>query len=79
MKWRWVTPGSLFATAVWFLASLVYSAYVGRFTYYEQTYGSLGAVIGFMTWLWISASVILFGAELNTEVERRTKGLGADA
>jgi membrane protein len=79
VKWRWVTPGSLLATVTWLIASLVYSAYVSHFTHYEKTYGSIGAVIGFMTWLWISISVVLFGAELNTEIERRTKGLKPDA
>ncbi len=68
--WRWVTPGSLFAAVVWLLASLLFSSYVGAFGHYDRTYGPLAAVVGFMIWLWFSAIITLFGAELNNEVER---------
>jgi len=68
--WRWVTPGSISAAVVWLLASLLFSSYVGAFGHYDRTYGPLAAVVGFMVWLWFSALIILFGAELNNEVER---------
>ena len=68
--WRWVTPGSALAAIVWLLASLLFSSYVGAFGHYDRTYGPLAAVVGFMIWLWLSVMIILFGAELNNEVER---------
>ena len=58
-KWRWVTPGGLVATLLWILVSAAFSWYVSSFGNYNKTYGSLGAVIGFMTWMWLSLSVIL--------------------
>jgi membrane protein len=71
-QWRWITPGSILAAAVWLGASLLFSWYAENFGSYNQTYGSLGAVIGFMTWLWISTIVILVGAKLNAETEHQT-------
>lgn len=71
-KWRWVTPGSLVATALWVVASVAFSAYVRNFGSYNETYGTLGGVIVLMTWLWISALVVLLGAELNAEMEHQT-------
>jgi len=68
--WRWVTPGSILAAFVWLAASLLFSSYVGAFGHYDRTYGPLAAVVGFMIWLWLSVMVILFGAELNNEIER---------
>lgn len=67
--WRWITPGSLFASAGWLITSMAFSWYVADFGHYERTYGSLGAVVGFMTWLWLSTIVVLAGAELNAETE----------
>ena len=61
-KWRWVTWGSGAATALWLIVSLAFSFYVSRFGNYDATYGSLGAMIGFMTWIWLSAAVVLHGA-----------------
>jgi membrane protein len=72
--WRWVTPGSLFAVAFLIVASAAFAFYAAHFGSYNKTYGSLGAVIGFMTWLWISFIVVMVGAELNSEVEREAKG-----
>jgi membrane protein len=69
--WRWATPGSLTATALWVLGSLAYSWFLSVFANYGATYGSLGALFGFLTWLWLSAVTVLFGAELNCEAERR--------
>ena len=71
-QWRWITPGSLFAAAIWLAASLLFSWYTENFGKYNETYGSLGAVIGFMTWLWLSIMVILIGAKLNAETEHQT-------
>jgi membrane protein len=71
-RWRWVTVGGLVAALGWLIVSLLFSWYVGAFAHYDVTYGSIGAVVGFMTWLWLTATVILLGAELNAEVEHQT-------
>jgi len=71
-RWRWITWGSAAATFIWLGASGLFSWYAASFGTFNETYGSLGAVIGFMTWLWISAIVILLGAELNAEMEHQT-------
>jgi hypothetical protein len=71
-KWRWVTWGSAVATVVWLAASVLFSWYLQNFADYNATYGSLGAVIGFMMWVWISVTIIIFGAELNSEMEHQT-------
>jgi membrane protein len=71
-QWRWVSPGGVLAAVLWVIASVLFSYYVGHFGSYDKTYGSLGAAIGFMTWIWISTIVVLLGAELNAEVERQT-------
>ncbi len=71
-RWRWVSWGSAFAAVFWFLGSLGFSWYVESFGNYNETYGSLGAVIGFMTWIWLSSAVVLLGGELNAEMEHQT-------
>jgi membrane protein len=71
-RWRWITWGSAAATVLWLCASGLFSWYAASFGKFNETYGSLGAVIGFMTWLWISAIVILLGAELDSEMEHQT-------
>jgi membrane protein len=71
-RWRWVTAGGAVAALLWLAVSLLFSWYVGTFAHYSVTYGSLGAVVGFMTWSWLSAIVVLFGAELNSEMEHQT-------
>lgn len=71
-RWAWVSWGGAAAALLWLLASLAFSAYAGRFANYDKTYGSLGAVIGFMTWTWIAVMVVLLGAELNAELEHQT-------
>ncbi len=71
-KWRWVTWGAVIATALWLIASILFSWYLANFADYNATYGSLGAVIGFMMWTWISVSIIIMGAELNSEMEHQT-------
>jgi membrane protein len=72
-RWRWLTRGSAFASAAWIAASVLFSFYAANFGSYNQTYGSLGAAIGFIVWLWLSVIVILIGAELNAEMEHQTK------
>ncbi|MGZ3275444.1 MAG: YihY/virulence factor BrkB family protein [Caulobacteraceae bacterium] len=71
-RWRWVTVGGAVAALGWLGASLLFSWYVGAFGHYDVTYGSLGAVMGFMMWLWLTATVVLLGAELNAEIEHQT-------
>ncbi|WP_347336424.1 YihY/virulence factor BrkB family protein [Nitrobacter hamburgensis] len=68
-RWRWITWGSAVATILWLAASTLFSWYAANFGKFNETYGSLGAAIGFMTWLWISAIVILLGAELDAQME----------
>lgn len=69
---RWLTPGSAVATIVWIAATLGFAFYVRNFGSYSTTYGALGAVIIFLTWLYLSAYILLLGAELNQVLERRT-------
>lgn len=71
-RWRWLFPGAILATIVWLAASAAFSFYLQNFADYNATYGSLGAVIGFMTWTWISVTIVLFGAQLNAEIEHQT-------
>ncbi len=71
-RWRWVTWGSIIAAVLWIAASMLFSWYVATFDSYNKLYGSLGAGIGFMIWLWISAVVVLLGGELNAEMEHQT-------
>lgn len=71
-KWRWVTWGSAFAAVAWVVASILFSWYLANFADYNATYGSLGAVIGFMLWTWLSVVILLTGAELNAELEHQT-------
>lgn len=71
-RWRWISWGSTAAALMWLIASMLFSWYVANFGHYERTYGSLGAVVGFMTWIWISTIVVLAGAEMNAEIEHQT-------
>ena len=71
-QWRWVTWGSAIAGGAWIIGSLLLSWYVANFGTYNATYGSLGAVIGFMVWMWLSTIVVLVGAEINAEMEHQT-------
>jgi hypothetical protein len=70
--WQWITCGSAFAAIVWLTASVLFSWYSANFGSFNKTYGSLGAVIGFMTWVWLSISVVLIGAKFNAEIEHQT-------
>jgi membrane protein len=71
-QWHWISWGSAFAAISWLIVSILFSWYAQNFGNYNKTYGSLGAVIGFMTWIWLSTIVILIGAELNAEMEHQT-------
>jgi membrane protein len=70
--WRWITPGGAVASASWLVMSLLFSWYVANFGHYDKIYGSLGALAGFMTWIWLSLIVVLLGAELNSELARES-------
>jgi len=67
---RWVSPGGIFAVVLWLIASGAFAIYLGNFANYGKTYGTLGGVIAFLVWLWISNIAILLGAELDAELER---------
>ena len=71
-NWRWVGVGSLFATTLWLIASSAFSLYVSNFANYDRIYGSLGAVIILLFWLYISFYIILLSAEINAELELQT-------
>lgn len=72
-KWQWVSRGSIIASVLWALTSLLFSWYAANFADFNKTYGSLGAVVVLMTWFWISAYIILIGGEINSELEHQTK------
>ncbi|MER2269113.1 YihY/virulence factor BrkB family protein [Methylobacterium oxalidis] len=71
-KWRWVSAGSVVASVLWLSGSAAFSFYVERIASYNQTFGTLGAVMLLLTWLFLSAFSVLLGAELNAELERQT-------
>lgn len=71
-QWKWVSPGAIFASFGWLIGSLLFSWYVANFEDYNKTYGTIGAMIGLLSWMWLSATIVLVGAELNSEAERQT-------
>ena len=71
-QWRWLSVGSVLATLAWLAGSALLSFYLANYANYDATYGSLGAAIGLMMWMWMSTIVVLFGAELNSEIEHQT-------
>ena len=71
-RWTWLTPGSLFFAVTWLLLTLAFGFYVRNFASYGATYGALSSVVVLLTWLYLSSYVLLFGAELNSEVEHQT-------
>ena len=71
-RWQWLSVGSVAAAVGWLITSVLFSWYIGHFGAYNATYGSLGAAVGMMMWMWISAIVILLGGELNAEIEHQT-------
>ena len=77
-QWKWISAGSAFATVTWILGSLLLSYYLANYGNYDATYGSLGAAIGLMMWMWMSTIVVLVGAELNSEIERASDDQATD-
>src|SRR5690606_3876703 len=71
-NWRWLSAGAMVAALAWIIGSLAFSYYLANFADYNATYGSLGAVIGLMMWMWLSAIVTLRGAGLNAALEHQT-------
>lgn len=71
-KWKWITPGSLFAAVSLLVLTIAFGFYVARFTNYSRSYGSLGTVVALLTWMYLSAYTFIFGAELNSEIEHQT-------
>jgi membrane protein len=69
-RFRWFTLGGFVALLLWVVASALFALYVANFSSYNKTYGSLGAVVSFLVWLWITNIAVLFGAEFNAELER---------
>jgi membrane protein len=72
-RWRWVSPGAVVASLLWLAGSAAFSFYAANFGRYNETYGSLGAVVVVMLWLFLTAYAVLLGAELNAELERQTR------
>ncbi|WP_347918466.1 YihY/virulence factor BrkB family protein [Paracoccus marcusii] len=72
-RWRWISPGAVFAGLALVATSMLFSWYAVNFGNYNETYGSLGAVVALMTWLWLNATIVLVGAEINSELERHLK------
>lgn len=72
-KWKWITPGTAFAAVTWLVLTFGFGVYVSKFGNYNKTYGSLATVVILVTWLYFSAYVFLFGAELNSELEHQTE------
>jgi membrane protein len=71
-QWRWTSPGAITATVLWIVASIAFTTYVANFGSYDKTYGSLGGVVVLLTWLYLSAFVVLLGAIINAQAEEQT-------
>lgn len=71
-RWKWMTPGAVGACVIWLLASIGFSVYVNNFASYNEAFGSMAGVIILLMWLWISAYIVLLGAEVNAETEAQT-------
>ena len=71
-RWTWITPGSVFTAVGWLLLTVIFGFYITDVTDYGATYGSLGAMVALLTWMYLSAYVFVFGAEINSEVEHQT-------
>ncbi|MGP4802279.1 YihY/virulence factor BrkB family protein [Agrobacterium cavarae] len=72
-KIRWLSWGVVFSTVLWLVASVLFSFYLENFANYNATYGTLGALIGLMVWVWISVVILIVGAEINAELEHQTR------
>jgi len=75
-RWQLISPGSVVAVVVWLVVSSAFSFYTAHFGTYDKTWGTLGAVIVTLIWLWLAGLSLLFGGELNAETERRAQGAG---
>ena len=75
--WRWISWGSAIATVLWLVGSFLFSIYVSKFGSYDATYGALGAVVVLLMWLWVSAIVLLVGAEIDAELDQRATTAGS--
>jgi membrane protein len=73
-KWRWITWGSATASVLWLLGTLLFTWYAEHYGSYNRVYGNLGALVGFLTWVWLSIVVLLLGAEIDCELERQEAG-----
>ena len=71
-RWEWITPGSLFTSLAWLMLTMLFSVWVTTVSDYSATYGPLGATVGLLTWMYLSAYVFCIGAELNSEIEHQT-------
>jgi membrane protein len=69
-SWRWLTPGASFAIVVWAIATALFGVYIAHFSSYDATYGSLGAIVSFLIWVWLTNIAMLLGIELDSEIER---------
>jgi membrane protein len=76
VPWHWITPGAGIACGLWLLGSILFAVYVSNFGSYNETFGALGGVIVLLTWLWLSAYIVLLGAEVDSEIERQDKTHG---
>jgi len=72
-KWRWVTPGAMLSCVLWIAGTFGFAFYVGNFGSYNETFGTLGGVIVLMLWMWLSAFIVLLGAEFDAEMEAQTR------
>jgi len=72
-EWKWLTPGSVIACVLWIVASIGFSIYVSNFGSYNESFGSMAGAIILLMWLWISAFIVLLGAEFNSEMEAQTR------
>ncbi|MES2473306.1 MAG: YihY/virulence factor BrkB family protein [Pseudomonadota bacterium] len=70
-RWRWITWGSFITSVLWLLGTALFGWYVEHFGSYDHVYGSLGAAVGFLTWIWLSVVLVLLGAEINCELDRQ--------
>ncbi len=69
-SWRWLTPGAILAVVVWAISTTLFGLYIAHFGSYEKTYGTLGAIITFLVWVWLTNIAALLGIELDSEIER---------
>lgn len=74
-RWHWVTPGALVAILGVTVVSVAFSWYAAHISNYNATYGSLGALVGFLTWIWLTVTIIIVGAEVNSELERHAESI----